>query len=96
MIPLSSFSIFGYTLTTKYMDLAFKKYISSTFLVIENFKEHIISIFFFFTFSFWRNYASKKMLGTTRNCRIIAALSLTSHNETELIFKKHTAQIYSA
>jgi hypothetical protein len=33
------------TLTTKYKDLAVKKYISSLLLVIKNFKKHIISNF---------------------------------------------------
>ncbi len=40
----------SYTLTTKYKDLAFKKK-SSSVLVIENFKEHMILNFFNFLLS---------------------------------------------
>jgi len=61
----------------QYKDLAFKKYISSSVLGIENSNEHIISRKFNFSLALFGEITPfKKMLGTTTTCRIIVALSV--------------------
>jgi hypothetical protein len=54
---------FGYTLTTKYRNLAILLFFISTRSTIENLENDLNAKFLIFNFFFWRNFASREKKG---------------------------------